>query len=98
MINRKNQAVGAQCQAGIGGDNVGIVVLGAGAPEAQVHDWLTMAATNPRYTGFAVGRTIWWESIAAFRAGKLDRQECVEAIARRYREFVQTWRDSADGA
>jgi myo-inositol catabolism protein IolC len=69
-------------------DQVGCIVLGRGADEAQVRAWLTTAAGVPGYVGFAVGRTDFWEPLVAWRAKTLDRAQAVERVARRYHDFV----------
>ncbi len=46
--------------------NVGCIVLGRGADEAKVVHWLTTAAFVPGFIGFAVGRTTFWDAIAAY--------------------------------
>jgi myo-inositol catabolism protein IolC len=71
-----------------GRDKVGCVVLDRGEDEKKVREWLTIAATVPGFIGFAIGRTDFWESIAAWRAKRATREAAVSQIARRYREFV----------
>lgn len=73
-----------------GHDDVGIVVLGAGAPAATVNDWLRAAAAAG-YTGFAVGRSIWADSLKAWRAGDVADDEALATIASRYLAFVDVF-------
>lgn len=42
--------------------------------------------------GFAVGRTIWWDAVAAHLAGELDREAATGAIADRYLHFAEVYR------
>ena len=66
-----------------GRDEVGCVVLGAGADEATVAHWLRQAATVDGFIGFAIGRTIFWEALKRLargrprsrRRGREDRRE-----------------------
>ena len=74
-----------------GRDHVGCIVLGRGEDDRKVHQWLTTAGGVPGFIGFAVGRTDFWEPLVGFRAGKLTRDAAVAEIARRYREFVDTF-------
>ncbi len=74
-----------------GRDHVGCIVLGRGEDDRKVHEWLATAAGVPGFIGFAVGRTDFWEPLVGFRAGKLTRDAAVAEIARRYREFVDTF-------
>jgi len=74
-----------------GRDQVGCIVLGRGADEAQVRNWLTVAAGVPGFIGFAVGRTSFWDAVAGYRAQALTRLEAVAQIARRLREWVDVF-------
>jgi myo-inositol catabolism protein IolC len=71
-----------------GRPNVGCIVLGRGADNRQVRQWLEIAATVPGYVGFAIGRTVFWDPLVAWRGKRATREETVAEIARRYREFV----------
>lgn len=79
------RASGGGARAG-GRDGVVCIVLGRGADEAQVIEWLRVAAAVPGFDGFAVGRTIWEEALRTFIAGKAERGATVEQIAQRYLE------------
>ena len=67
---------------------VGCIVLGRGADLAKVRQWLTLAAKVDGFIGFAVGRTTFWDAVAAYRAQTVTRAEAVAQIARRLREWV----------
>ncbi len=73
---------------GEGRERVGCIVLGRGADEQKVRDWLGVAAGVPGFVGFAVGRTDFWQPLVAWRAGTATREQAVAEIARRYHEFV----------
>ena len=68
----------------------GCLVLGRGADPAAVRRWLATAAQTPGFTGFAVGRTVWWEPLRAFVAGG-PREESVAAVAENYLGLVGAW-------
>jgi myo-inositol catabolism protein IolC len=74
-----------------GRDNVGCIILGRGEDAKKVRDWLTTAARVPGFIGFAVGRTVFWDALVAWRARKTTREEAVAEVARRYKEFVDTF-------
>jgi myo-inositol catabolism protein IolC len=74
-----------------GREEVGCIVLGRGEDGKKVRDWLTVAAAVPGFIGFAVGRTVFWDPLVAWRATKKTRQETVAEVARRYKEFVDTF-------
>jgi len=77
----------AAARAG-GRDHVGCIVLGRGEDEPKVREWIGTAARVPGFIGFAVGRTVFWDALVAWRAGKATREQTVARIAGRYREFV----------
>jgi myo-inositol catabolism protein IolC len=74
-----------------GGRTADCLILGRGADEAKVEHWLSTAAPTPGFGGFAVGRTIWWDAIAAHLRGDADRPTTVETIAARYLHFVDVY-------
>jgi myo-inositol catabolism protein IolC len=53
-----------------------------------VREWLTTAAGVPGFIGFAVGRTVFWAPLVAWRDGKTTREDAAAQIAARYRLFV----------
>jgi myo-inositol catabolism protein IolC len=67
---------------------VGCIVLGRGEDDKKVRQWLETAAHTPGFTGFAVGRTTFWDPLVDWRAKKMPREAAVTEIARRYREWV----------
>jgi myo-inositol catabolism protein IolC len=66
------------------------LVLGRGADHAAVRRWLAIAAATEGFTGFAVGRTIWWDALRRF-AGGGDRDAAAAAVAARYTELVHDY-------
>jgi 5-dehydro-2-deoxygluconokinase len=74
-----------------GRTHVGCIVLGRGEDDQKVAEWLRTAARVPGFIGFAVGRTVFWEPLVAWRAKKTAREDAVAEIARRYRHFVDVF-------
>jgi 5-dehydro-2-deoxygluconokinase len=72
-------------------EKVGCIILGRGEDDKKVQEWLTTAAGVTGFIGFAVGRTDFWEPLAAWRAQKITREAAVAGIARRYQEFVDVF-------
>ena len=89
------ERVSAAARGG-GRERVGCIVLGRGEDDRKVREWLATAAAVPGYIGFAVGRTTFWDALTDWRAGRSTRAEAVEAIARRYQEWVEIFQN-ADG-
>jgi glucose-6-phosphate isomerase len=71
-----------------GRDRLGCIILGRGEDNQKVRDWLRTAAAVPGFIGFAVGRTSFWGPLVDWRAKKITREEAVNEITGRYREFV----------
>lgn len=88
---RDCQAVVAQAQAG-GRAGVPCIVLGRGADEPQVIEWVKIGAAVPGFDGFAVGRTLWQQALQDFLAGKASRADAADRIAARYRDVIDAYR------
>jgi 5-dehydro-2-deoxygluconokinase len=85
------KAIVAQAQAG--GRKVGVITLGRGESKDKVKEWLAVGAKIPGIIGFAVGRTIFWDPLVEYRAGKADKKVASEKIAQNYMEFVELWQN-----
>jgi myo-inositol catabolism protein IolC len=66
------------------------IVLGRDAPLSRVEHWLTVAAQRP-FVGFAVGRTIWEESLRQFLRGAISEDQVIERVADNYATLVETY-------
>ena len=79
-----------------GRDRVSCVVLGRGASDAKVDEWLRAGSGLEGYIGFAIGRSIFAESVKAYAADPdgFDREAAVEKISSNYRRFIDVY----DGA
>ena len=71
------------------------VVLGRGADRDAVDAWLRAGAGVPGFTGFAIGRSIWWAALEAFFAGTTDREAAAAAIAAEYARYAEVYRTAA---
>jgi myo-inositol catabolism protein IolC len=89
------QAVVKQAQSG--GRKVGVITLGRGESKEKVQEWLKVGAKIPGIIGFAVGRTIFWNPLADFKAGKITKKEAVERVAQNYQEFTELWLNECKG-
>ena len=87
------ERIAATCRR-LGRDRVRCLILGRGADVAKVEHWLRVAAPVEGFVGFAIGRTIWWDAIASYLAGALDRAGAVDTVAERYLHFVDVYRAS----
>jgi len=71
-----------------GRNQVGCIILGRGEDDTKVREWLSIAAAVPGFIGFAVGRTSFWDPLVNWLAKKITRNQAVDQISARYREFV----------
>ena len=76
-----------------GRDKVSCVVLGRGASDEKVDEWLRAAAGLDGYIGFAIGRSIFADAVKAYAADPdgFDRAAAVESIARKYMRFIEVY-------
>ena len=77
-----------------GRGEVGCIVLGRGADEKKVVSWLETAASVPGFIGFAVGRTTFWDAVAAYEAHTITRHEASARVAQRFREWTAIFEPS----
>jgi len=71
-----------------GRTDVGCLVLGYDAEEAQMVRWLETAATVAGFIGFAIGSTTFWPAMTAYVAKQVTRREAASLVARHYRAWV----------
>ena len=75
-----------------GRDHVSCVVLGRGASDAKVDEWLRAGSGLSGYVGFAIGRSIFGEAVKALAAGDgFDRSTGTASIASKYRRFIDVY-------
>jgi 5-dehydro-2-deoxygluconokinase len=84
------ERIAAQCREG-GRDGVACVVLGRGADDAKVDQWLRAGAPVDGYVGFAIGRSIWGEPLKGWIEGGLSREDVASQIADNYLRFIDVY-------
>ncbi len=92
-VDKAEDAKSIVAQAQAGGRKAGVITLGRGESKDKVKEWLSVGAKIPGIIGFAVGRTIFWDPLVEYRAGKLDKKAAAEKIAQNYMEFVELWQN-----
>ncbi|HEX2104416.1 MAG TPA: DUF2090 domain-containing protein [Solirubrobacteraceae bacterium] len=80
-----------QTRSGPGRENVVCVLLGRGASDEKVDQWLRAAAPVEGFVGFAIGRSIWWDALKGFLDGSLDRDAAAQQIAEKYLRFIRVY-------
>ena len=76
-----------------GRDKVGCLVVCRGEDDLKGRVWLRTAASVLGFVGFVAGRTSLWSAMMAWQYANLTREETVALIARRYREFVDSFEE-----
>jgi 5-dehydro-2-deoxygluconokinase len=77
-----------------GRDNVNLVILGRGAEEEKVDQWLKIGAKVEGVVGFAVGRTVFWEALEKFHRGEISKKEVIDKIASNFLHFYNIFTSS----
>jgi myo-inositol catabolism protein IolC len=80
-----------QTRSGSGRENVVCVLLGRGASDDKVDQWLRAAAPVEGFVGFAIGRSIWWEPLKSYVDGNADRESAAKQISANYRRFIDVY-------
>ena len=62
-----------------------------GENEQKVREWLKVGANVKGVIGFAVGRTVFWEPLKAFRENRMTRDQAAEKIAETYSGLCNLW-------
>ena len=74
-------------------EDVIAVVLGRGASDEKVNEWLRAGSSVEEYKGFAIGRSIFWDALKSFHEGEKSREEAVEEIAQSYLGFLSVYQN-----
>ena len=69
------------------------VVLGRGADNEKVNEWLRAGSSIEGYKGFAIGRSIFWDSLKGWYEGNIERGEDVSEIAISYLKFISVYQN-----
>ena len=84
-----------QTRKGAGREGVVCVLLGRGASDEKVDQWLRAASPVEGFIGFAIGRSIWWDALKGFLDGGLDRDAAAQQIADNYLRFIRVYEEQA---
>ncbi len=78
-----------------GREDVIAVVLGRGANNEKVNEWLRAGSSVDGYKGFAIGRSIFWDSLKGWHAGEKSREDAVLEIANSYLSFISVYQNGS---
>ena len=76
-----------------GREDVIAVVLGRGANDEKVNQWLRAGSSVDGYKGFAIGRSIFWNSLKGWHEDQKSREEAVSEIAESYLSFISVYQN-----
>jgi myo-inositol catabolism protein IolC len=82
-----------QTRQGAGREGVVCVLLGRGASDEKVDQWLRAASPVEGFVGFAIGRSIWWDALKGFLDGSLERDAAATQIAENYLRFIKVYEE-----
>src|SRR5262245_30887024 len=94
-VDRQEDAemLARQTRAGEGRENVVCVLLGRGASDEKVDQWLRAASPVDGFVGFAIGRSIWWDALKGYLDGSLERDAAARKIADNYLRFIGVYEE-----
>ena len=72
-------------------DKVGLIILGRGEDRETINLWLSTAASTEGFIGFAIGRTVWQETLRKFKNKKISSKEAILEIAKDFKIFCDLW-------
>jgi len=82
-----------QTREGPGREGVVCVLLGRGASDEKVDQWLRAASPVEGFVGFAIGRSIWWDALKGYLDESLDREAAAAQIAENYLRFIRVYEE-----
>lgn len=91
LDRREDYARVAEQARSAGREGVACIVLGRGASDARLENWLRQEAGVPGFIGFAIGRTIWQRALMEWLSRKLERAEASRRIADNYLRMVEVY-------
>ena len=70
------------------------IILGKAADLSTIDRWFAACAASATASGFAIGRSVFWEPSAAFLTGRMTAADAAAAIADTYLKLVEAWERS----
>ena len=67
------------------------IILGKAANLSTIDRWFAACAASRTASGFAIGRSVFWEPSAAFLSGKMTAMNAAAVIADTYLTLVDAW-------
>jgi myo-inositol catabolism protein IolC len=96
-LDRHDDAVAVAAMAVRAGRQADCIVLGRHAGHDKLDHWLQVAAPVPGWTGFAIGRSIWWDPLHAHLHHRSTAAEARRRISGAYLEYATYYLQARDG-
>ncbi|MDD4358246.1 MAG: DUF2090 domain-containing protein [Candidatus Pacebacteria bacterium] len=68
-----------------------IIFLGRGESKEKVKKWLKAAKQEKNIIGFAIGRTIFMDSIKKYNEGLISKEKAKKEISKNFKYFIDLW-------
>jgi len=72
------------------------IILGKAADLSTIDRWFAACAASRTASGFAIGRSVFWDPSAAFLTGQKTAEQAAAAIADTYLALVDAWQRSRE--
>lgn len=69
--------------------DVSLVILGRGANEEKVQQWLSLGAKVTGVVGFAVGRTAFWDALEKYYKKEIGQQTVIETVSNSFQRYCK---------
>jgi myo-inositol catabolism protein IolC len=96
-LDRHDDAVAIAAAARRGGRTAGCIVLGRHPRSDTLRHRLQVAAPIPGFTGFVIGRSIWWDALHAHLHHRSTANRTQARIAAVYLNFARYYLDAREG-
>jgi 5-dehydro-2-deoxygluconokinase len=73
------------------------IILGKAADLSTIDRWFAACAASATASGFAIGRSVFWEPSAAFLNRTMTARDAAAAIADTYLRLIEAWERSRTG-
>ena len=91
LDRREDYARVAEQARSAGRERVACIILGRGASDTKLENWLRQESGVPGFIGFAIGRTIWQQALKDWLSKKLERSGASRKIADNYLRMVDVY-------
>jgi myo-inositol catabolism protein IolC len=68
--------------------DVGTIILGRGETSEKVTEWINAGKLVPGVIGFAVGRTVFWESLVQLKNEEISKEQAIDQISDNFVKFI----------